>query len=74
MDFNTDKCEVLQFGKSNQGTTCTVNGRARGSVEEHRDLGMQVHNLLKAASQGDRVVKKAFSTLALISQDIEDRS
>ena len=40
IDFNTDKCEVLHFGKSNQGRTCTVNGRALESVEEQRDRGV----------------------------------
>ena len=51
-----------------------MNGRALGSVEEQRDLGEQGHSLLKVASQVDRLVKKAFSTLAFISQDIEYRS
>jgi len=73
MDFNTDKCEVLYFGKSNQGRTYTVNGRALGSVQEQRDLGVHVHSSLKAESQVDKVVKKAFSTLAF-SQGIEYRS
>ena len=74
LEFNTDKCEVLHFGKSNQGRTCTVNGRVLESVEEQRDRGVQVHSSLKAASQVDRVVKKVFNTLAFISQGIEYRS
>lgn len=34
-----DKCKVVRFGKSNHGTTCTVNGRALESVVEQKDLG-----------------------------------
>eukprot|EP00061_Rhincodon_typus_P008197 g30606.t1 len=51
-----------------------VNGRALRSVVEHRDLGVQVHGSLKAESQVDRAVKKAFDTLAFISQGIKYRS
>ena len=39
MEFNLDKCEVMHFGRSNQGRTYSVNGRALGRVTEQRDLG-----------------------------------
>lgn len=38
-----DKCEVLPIGMSNQGRTCTLNGRALDSVIELGDLEVQVH-------------------------------
>jgi len=60
MEFNLDKCEVMHFGRSNQGKTYSVNGWALGRVKEQRDLGVQVHNSLKVESQVDRVVKKAW--------------
>ena len=64
----------MHFGKSNQGRTYALNGKALGSVEEQRNVGVEVYSLLKVASQIDRVVKKAFSTLAFISQGTEYRS
>ena len=41
---------------------------------QNKDLGVQVHSSLKVESQVDRVVKKAFSTLGFIGQNIEYRS
>eukprot|EP00061_Rhincodon_typus_P015331 g42943.t1 len=38
------------------------------------DLGVQAHSSLKAGSEVDRVVKKAFSMLSFIGRDIEYRS
>ena len=43
--------QVVAFGKTNQGRTYTVNGRALGSVVEQRDLEVQVHSSLKVMSQ-----------------------
>ena len=71
MEFNTKKCEVFHFGKSNKGRTFTVNSRALGNVVEQRDLGVWVYSSLKEASQVDRVVKKACGTLSFIGQNIE---
>jgi len=36
MEFNIDKCEVLHFGKSNQGRGFTVKVRALRSAVEQR--------------------------------------
>ncbi|XP_059843914.1 P-selectin glycoprotein ligand 1 isoform X2 [Hypanus sabinus] len=71
MEFNTDKCEVLHFGRTNQGRTYKVNGRTLRSAVEQRDLGIQIQNSLKVVSQVDRVVKRAFGILAFINQNIE---
>ena len=73
MEFNLDKCVVMHFGRLNQGRTYSVNGRALGRVAEQRDLGVHVHSSLKVESQVDKVVKKAFSMLGFISQNIEYR-
>lgn len=45
--------------RSNQGRTCTVNGRALASMVEQVDLGMKVHIFLKVVAQVDRLVKEA---------------
>eukprot|EP00061_Rhincodon_typus_P017652 g46441.t1 len=66
MEFSLDKCEVLHFGKVNQGQTCTLNGKVLRSVAERGDVGVQVHNSLKVESQVDRIVKKSFGMLAFI--------
>ena len=42
MVFHLDKCEVMHFGRLNQGRTYSVNGRVLGSVTEQRDLGVRV--------------------------------
>ena len=66
MEFNADKCEVLHFGRTNQGRTYKINGRTLTSAVEQRDLGIQIHNSLKVTSQADRVVKSAFGTLSFL--------
>ena len=48
MEFNLDKCEVMHFGRLNQGRTYSVNGRTLGRVTEQRDLGVHIHSSLKA--------------------------
>ena len=74
MEFNLDKCEVMHFGRLNQGRTYSVNGRALGRVTEQRDLEVQVHSSVKVESQVDRMVKKAFGMLGFMGQNIEYRS
>ena len=69
-----DKCEVMHFGRSNQGRTYSVDGRALGKVIEQRGLGVHVHSSLKVEPQVDRVVKNAFGMLGFIGQNIEYRS
>lgn len=66
MEFNADNCKVLHLRKSNQGRNFTVNSRAPGSLVEQKDLRVQVHRFLNMAWQIDRVVKKAFGSLAFI--------
>lgn len=67
MEFNSNKCEVLQFGMPNHGRTYTVNGRALG------DFGIHVHGSLKVGSQLDSVVKKGFDLLAFFEKGIESK-
>lgn len=61
---------AVAFWDVKPGQTFTVNGRALGSVEQ-RDLGVNLYSSLKVASHADRLVKKAFGTLAFISQGIK---
>lgn len=61
IEFNSDKGEVLHFGISDQGRTCTVNVRTLENVVEQKYLAVQAHGYLKVVSQVDSVVKAAFS-------------
>ena len=38
LEFYADKCEVLHFGRSNQGRTYKVNGKVLRSAVEQRDI------------------------------------
>eukprot|EP00061_Rhincodon_typus_P009237 g32576.t1 len=60
MEFNPEKYEMIHFGRKNLKAEYRVNEKILGSVEEQRDLGIHVHSSLKAATQVDRVVKKAY--------------
>jgi len=67
----SDKCEVMDFGRSNKTREYLMNGRTLGSSEEQRDLGVIIHRSLKVAEQVNRVVNKVNGTLVFISQGIE---
>lgn len=43
MEFNLDKCEVLHFGKLNQGRTYRISGRAQVGNFEKRVLGVELN-------------------------------
>lgn len=45
-----------------------------GSAMDQRDPGMGVHSSLKMVTHVDRVVWKAFGTLAFIAEDVEHRN
>lgn len=64
MNFNKS------FGKPNQGKTCTVVNGECCSAEKPRDAGTYSSSM-KVVAQLGRVVKKAFSKFASISQGIE---
>eukprot|EP00061_Rhincodon_typus_P014988 g42407.t1 len=74
MEFNLDKCNVMHFGRSNAKGKHTVNGRTLRSISIQRDLGVQVHSSLKAATQVIKVVKKAYGMLAFIGQTNGNKS
>lgn len=41
MAFNTNRHELMHFGKVNRGRTYIANGRTLGSVHEQRNLRIQ---------------------------------
>jgi len=70
---NSEKCEVIHFGRANLNAEYRVNGRILGSVEEQREFGVHIHRSLKVATQVDRVVK-GYGVLAFISRGIAFKS
>lgn len=54
MEFNMSKCEVLYFGRSNVMAEYAISGTIFNNIDVQRDLGVQVHNSLKVATQVDR--------------------
>ena len=74
MEFNSEKCEVIHFGRNNLTRKYTMKGLILGSSVEQRDFGVFVHGSLKAERQVNRVVKKAYGTLAFINRGIDYKS
>ena len=74
MDFNSDKCVVVHFGRSNGMKEYNIKGKTLSTVEDQKDLGVRVRRTLKSASQVEEVVKKAYGVLAFINRGIEFRS
>lgn len=56
MEFNLAMCKLMHFGKLSQGRTYTVNGRALGSVDEQRDLEVQIHSSMKVEHRVDKLM------------------
>lgn len=54
----------MHFGKSHSGRTERVNNRDFSAVDGQRNLGVQVHRLLKMESQVDEVMKKAWGNVS----------
>ena len=51
MDINKDKCHVLQFGKENKQITYKFADQGLQSVEEEKDLGVQINSTGKSRLQ-----------------------
>ena len=80
MSFNVDKSGVIHFGKSNPGFEYAMinpvvnNIQELQSVDEERDLGINVDNQCKFHSNCKRTVSHANSVLALLKKTISSRS
>lgn len=55
MKFNSEKCEVVDFWRLNQGRTYNANGRAQGGVVEQRYQGVPKQSSSTVVTQMDRV-------------------
>ena len=73
MMFNSGKCKVIHFGRSNPGFTYTMGGYAPAgtileSVVEEKDVGVMVHNTLKPSVQCAKAAKKANQVLGQMAR------
>ena len=50
MSFNASKCKVLHLGRSNRNHQYSMNGVFLDSVEDERDLGVNISTSLKPCS------------------------
>ena len=74
MNFNTDKCKVLQIGKTNTNVKYKLgNTEIENSVCE-KDLGVFVSNDLKPRKQCISVRNKANRILGFISRSVSNRT
>lgn len=62
---------MLHFGRLNVRGKYTTNGMTLNNIDVQRDLGVQVQSILKMAAQVDKVLKKAYGTVAFIARGIE---
>lgn len=71
MKFNTNKCEVIHFGKKNDRASYFLNEEELRCNATQRDLGVLVHESLKVSMQVQQAIRKANGVLAFIARGIE---
>ena len=58
MMFNTSKCHMLHLGRNNRRFEYVMGGQVLETVESEKDVGVLVHQSLKASSQCSNLQKK----------------
>ena len=66
MSFNVSKCKVLHLGQSNHNLHYSMNGVTLVSVEDEKDLGVNISNSLKPSKQCAMAAAEANQILGLI--------
>eukprot|EP00061_Rhincodon_typus_P007462 g29182.t1 len=74
MQYNVDKCEVIQFRSKSKKVDYDLNGCKLGEGSVQRDLGALAHQLLKVSMQVQQAVKKVNGMLAFIARGFGYRS
>ena len=70
MSFNVSKCKVLHLGQSNHNLHYSMNGVTLVSVEDERDLGVNISNSLKPSKQCAMAAARANRILGLIRRNL----
>ena len=71
MTFNVSKCKVMHMGGSNMEWNYVMNGQMLKVVKAEKDLGVQITNDLKVASQCETAYRKANRMLSLMYRTLE---
>ena len=74
LDFNINKCKVLQVGCNNVNYVYTLQGRPLEATSQEKDLGVIVSSDLKNHSQCAEQCKKANRMLGYISRKFDYKS
>ena len=69
MSFNASKCKVLHLGQSNRNHQYSMNGVFLDSVEDERDLGVNISTSLKPSKQCAIAAARANRILGLIRRN-----
>ena len=73
MEFNVDKCKVLNLGV-NDNCVHNLNGKELLSVREERDLGVLMTNDLKFRRHCQGARKKALKVLGIMNRNVHYKS
>ena len=74
MDFNTDKCVSMSFGKAVHHSTYTLNKSVLKSVTEHKDVGVLLTSKLSFSKHLKNILAKAHRSLDLLRRVILSNS
>ena len=74
MKFNTDKCKVIHFGRSNVKHDYVMENSVLESVDEEKDLGVVISKQLNFSKQCTEAIKKANRALGFIFRSFEFKS
>jgi len=74
LDFNINKCKVLQIGSNNINHVYNLGGRTLEKTRQEKDLGVIVSSELKNHGQCVEQCKKANKILGYISRSFEYKS
>jgi hypothetical protein len=73
MQFNKEKCKVMQIGNSNPQYEYVMNGQKLSKTEEEKDVGVHVNTSLTPSSQCKRTATKALQVLRQITRNFHYR-
>ena len=68
MEFNVKKCKVMHIGRGNPMYQYSMNGTPLQVCEGERDIGVQISNTLKPATQCAEAARRANAILTQISR------
>ena len=74
MDFNIDKCKVLNIGSYNDKFSYSMNNTLLDNVNQEKDLGIIISSDLKPNRQCTEAIKKANKLVGFIGRAFEFKS